>query len=137
MYIARFFYEFALKDRDEALGLVMREHRRAQQLGLTARVLVPFTSSSTDVSLQFEMDVHDLNELETFRHQELGQPQESHVRRSAEAFAVPPHVEIFHLRASYEATAAHQLIKLLGTDDSDWFVRVRANCCAGFFEPVQ
>jgi hypothetical protein len=77
--------------------LVMREHRRAQQLGLTSRVLIPFVNSSTDVSLQFEIDDQDLSELETFRYREPGQPQESHAARSAEAFEVPPHVEIFHM----------------------------------------
>jgi hypothetical protein len=57
MYVARFSYDFAPKDRDQAMDLIRRELRDAQHSRLTARLLVPFTRSPTCSALQFEIEM--------------------------------------------------------------------------------
>lgn len=101
MYVARFSYDFAPKDRDEAMELIRREVQDARQLSLTARLLVPFTRASACVALQFEIEIQDLNALHDFRNRvSSGDSAKTEwMHRLATILRNPPQVEILHLHS--------------------------------------
>lgn len=106
MYVARFSYDFAPKDRDEAMELIRREVLDARQLGLTARLLVPFTRASAYVALQFEIEIPDLNGLDAFRHRVSSgdSAKTAWMHKLAAILRTPPQVEILHLHSEEPAS---------------------------------
>lgn len=96
-YLARFSYDFSPADRDKAMEFIRRELLDARNIGLNGRILVPFTRGPSCASIQFEVELIELNQLDEFRHREgstsLGAKSEwmhafSSILRS------PPSVEI-------------------------------------------
>ena len=73
MYLARFSYDVLPVNRDRALEFIRREVQAAKRKGLSARLLVPLTRGSSGApSLQFEIELTSLDQLEQFRHQGVG-----------------------------------------------------------------
>lgn len=71
-YVARFSYDFHPVDRDKAMQFISRELRGAQDMGLPARILVPFTRGPGSASLHFEIELVSLDQLQEFRRRSVG-----------------------------------------------------------------
>jgi hypothetical protein len=71
-YVARFSYDFHPVDRDKAMQFISRELKGAQDLGLPARILVPFTRGPGCASLHFEIELVNLDQLQVFRRRSVG-----------------------------------------------------------------
>lgn len=99
MYLARFSYDIMPVHRQEALDFMRRELDAARAEGLGARILVPLTRAAGGPSLQFEVEVKDLDDLETFRRRGVGSKEETGAWMHAfsEILAAPPTTEIFRL----------------------------------------
>jgi len=72
MYIARFSYAVLPVNRRKAIGDIHREIEAAGRRSLKSRLLVPITRAPGASSLQFEVELKSLNELEDFRRQGIG-----------------------------------------------------------------
>ena len=68
MYLARFSYEIAPKNRQSALNSIRQEADAARAKRLTARILIPLTRAHGGAALQFEIELKSLDQLEEFRH---------------------------------------------------------------------
>lgn len=102
MYIARFSYDVLPVDRDKALEFIRREVAASQEAGLKARMLVPFTRGAGCAALQFEIELTHLDQLDQFRHREVG-GNAAETRDWMHAFSAilraPPVVEILRVHA--------------------------------------
>jgi hypothetical protein len=67
-YVARFSYDFHPADRDKAMEFIKPELEDAKEIGLRARILVPFTRGPSSAAVQFEVELESLNQLDQFRH---------------------------------------------------------------------
>src|SRR6516162_8153517 len=72
MYIVRFSYAVLPVNRRKAIGYIHREIEAAGRRSLKSRLLVPITRAPGASSLQFEVELKSLNELEDFRRQGIG-----------------------------------------------------------------
>ena len=100
MYLARFSYDVLPVNRDRALEFIRREVQAAKGKGLSARLLVPLTRGSSGASsLQFEIELTSLDQLEQFRHQGVGSPEEAGdwMHAFSEILLSPPAVEILRV----------------------------------------
>jgi hypothetical protein len=100
MYLARFSYDVLPVNRDRALEFIRREVQAAKGKGLSARLLVPLTRGSSGApSLQFEIELTSLDQLEQFRHQGVGSPAEAGdwMHAFSEILLSPPAVEILRV----------------------------------------
>lgn len=99
MYLARFSYDISPVHRQEALNFIRREMEAARASGLGARILVPLTRPAGGPSLQFEVELKDLEDLEAFRRRGIGSRDETGAWMHAfsEILAAPPTTEIFRL----------------------------------------
>jgi hypothetical protein len=96
-YIARFSYDFHPADRDKAMEFIRCELDDAREIGLRARILVPFTRGPSSAAVQFEVELEDLNQLDEFRHRansaSLGQ-KSAWMHAFSSILRGPPIVEI-------------------------------------------
>ena len=100
MYLARFSYDVLPVNRDRALDFIRREVQAARGKGLSARLLVPLTRGSSGApSLQFEIELTSLDQLDKFRHQGVGSPEEAGdwMHAFSEILLSPPAVEILRV----------------------------------------
>ena len=99
MYLARFAYDVLPVNRQRALDFIRREAEAARQMGLQARVLVPLTRPPGGPSLQFEVELQSLDQLEEFRTSGVGSDLQTTewIRGFSEILLAPPSVDIFRL----------------------------------------
>jgi hypothetical protein len=72
MYLARFSYDVLPINRHRAMELIRREVAAARQSNVKARLLVPLTRGQGGASLQFEVEMTDLDQLDQFRRRGIG-----------------------------------------------------------------
>jgi hypothetical protein len=101
MYLARFSYDVLPLNRERALDFIRREAEAARAAGLNARVLVPLTRGPSGPGLQFEVELHSLDELDTFRTRGVGSDQQTTdwIRGFSEILLSPPAVEVLRVDA--------------------------------------
>lgn len=101
MYLARFSYDVLPVNRDRALDFIRREAEAARAAGLTARVLVPLTRGPGGAGLQFEVELRNLDELDTFRSRGVGSDQQTGdwMHAFSEILLSPPAVELLRVDA--------------------------------------
>lgn len=96
-YLARFSYDFHPVDRDKAMEFIKRELDDAREIGLQARILVPFTRGSSSAAVEFEVELENLNQLDQYRHRpssaSLGQ-KSTWMHAFSSILRGPPIVEI-------------------------------------------
>jgi hypothetical protein len=99
MYIARFSYEVLPVNRQQAIEFIQREVQAAQGQGLTARLLVPFTRAHGGASLQFEVELTNLDQLDRFRHRGVGSGSETEkfMHNFSAILLAPPWVDILRV----------------------------------------
>ena len=99
MYLARFSYDVLPADRERAIDLIKQEVQAASENGINARLLVPLTRGAGGASLQFEMEMTSLDQLEHFRHRgvESAEGTADWMRAFSEILMSPPEVEILRV----------------------------------------
>lgn len=99
MFLVRFSYDFRPADRDAAMSFIRREVVAANERGLTARMLVPLTRPQGGASLQFELELESLEQLDPFRQRGVGSADETENWMSAfsEILIAPPATEILRM----------------------------------------
>lgn len=99
MHVARFSYDIAPANRQQAIEFIQREVSSARARGLNARMLVPLTRGAEGAALQFEVELRNLDELEDFRHRGVGTDEETSdwMHGFSEILACPPEVEILRV----------------------------------------
>ncbi len=100
MYLARFSYDFLPVNRQQALDFIRREVAAAHGNGLKARLLVPLTRGHGDgASLQFEVELAGLDQLDRFRQRGIGSEQQTGdwMHDFSKVLTAPPAVEILHV----------------------------------------
>jgi hypothetical protein len=102
MYLARFSYDVAPRNRERALDSIRHELEAARKNGLDARILIPLTRAHGGAALQFEVTLTTLDQLEAFRHRGAGSPKETNdwMHAFSEILLAPPAVEILRLEES-------------------------------------
>ena len=99
MYLARFSYDIAPVNRQQAIDFIRREVKSARDRGLHARLLVPLTRQHGGPALQFEIQLTDLDQLESFRHRGVGSDKETGdwMHAFSKVLLAPPAVEILRV----------------------------------------
>jgi hypothetical protein len=99
MYLARFSYDVAPRNRQRALDTIRREVEAARNRGLDARILIPLTRAHGGAALQFEIQLTSLDQLEEFRHRGVGSSEETNnwMHAFSEILLSPPVVEILRM----------------------------------------
>jgi hypothetical protein len=99
VYLARFSYDVAPADREQALKAIRLEAEAARKQGLTARVLIPLTRGQAGPALQFEIELKSLDQLEDFRHEGVGSNKKTRdwMHAFSQILRSPPVVEILRL----------------------------------------
>jgi hypothetical protein len=99
MYLARFSYDVAPRNRQRALDTIRREVEAARTRGLDARVLIPLTRAHDGAALQFEIELTSLDQLEEFRQRGVGSSEETNnwMHAFSEILLSPPVVEILRM----------------------------------------
>lgn len=102
MYLARFCYDVLPVNRQRAIEFIRREVDAARKNGLEARMLVPLTRGHGDqTSLQFEVELKGLDQLEQFRNRGVGSTEETGnwMHAFSEVLTRPPCVEILRFES--------------------------------------
>ncbi len=100
MYLARFAYDVKPVDRERAMEFLRHELEAARGEGLAARVLVPLTRGEGGAALQFEVELANLDQLESLRHRGgagRGEDAGDWIRAFSEILLRPPAVEILRV----------------------------------------
>jgi hypothetical protein len=99
MYLARFSYDVAPRNRQRALDTIRREVEAARNRGLEARILIPLTRAHDGAALQFEIELTNLDQLEDFRQRGVGSSKETNnwMHAFSEILLAPPVVEILRM----------------------------------------
>jgi hypothetical protein len=100
MYLARFCYDVLPVNRQRAIDFIRREVEAARGNGLNARMLVPLTRGHGEgASLQFEVELQKLDQLDQFRNRGIGSSKETGnwMHAFSEVLTAPPAVEILHV----------------------------------------
>jgi hypothetical protein len=102
MYIARFSYTVLPVNRQRAIDFIHRELEGAGNIQLKARLLVPLTRSERGASLQFEVELQSLDQLERFRESGLESKENTGnwMRAFSEILVAPPSVELLRVHDS-------------------------------------
>jgi hypothetical protein len=100
MYVARFSYSVLPANRQRAIDFIRREVDAAARTSLNARALIPLTRSQEGTSLQFEVELTSLDQLENFREQGLGSTDETGkwMHAFSEILLAPPMVELLRVQ---------------------------------------
>jgi len=96
MYLARFSYDVAPANREQALKSMRQELDAARKKGLAARILIPLTRAQGGPALQFEVSLTSLDQLEDFRHRGAGSKDKTAdwMHAFSAVLLAPPAVEI-------------------------------------------
>ena len=99
MYIARFSYWVLPLNRQRAIDLIKDEVAAAHKNRLEARLLVPLTRDRGGASLQFEVELASLDQLEQFREQGIGSSEATAnwMHAFSEILMCPPKVAILRV----------------------------------------
>jgi hypothetical protein len=99
MYIARFSYFVAPVDRKRAVDLIRQEVEAATARQMKAKLLVPLTRASGEAALQFEVELAQLDQLESFRECGLGSAEKTRewIEDFSEILVCPPEVELLRV----------------------------------------
>lgn len=99
MYVARFSYDVMPIDREQAMAFINREVEAARAAGLTARLLIPLTRPVGGPSLQFEVELASLDQLDTFRQCGVGSRDQTGewMHGFSRILRAPPTTEVFRL----------------------------------------
>jgi len=99
MYLARFSYDVAPANREQALKSMHQELDAARKKGLDARILIPLTRAHGGPALQFEVALTKLDQLEDFRHRAAGSKDKTGdwMHAFSEILLAPPAVEILRV----------------------------------------
>ena len=102
MYIARFSYDVLPINRQQAIEFIRREVEAASQRRLRARLLVPLTRAYEGASLQFEVELKTLDELERFRDHGIDSQDETGkwMKAFSEILRCPPMVELLRIEGA-------------------------------------
>ena len=105
MYLARFSYDVAPRNRQRALDTIRREAEAARNRGLEARILIPMTRAHDGAALQFEIELTSLDQLEDFRQRGVGSSKETNnwMHAFSEILLAPPVVEILRMDEAQSA----------------------------------
>jgi hypothetical protein len=100
MYVARFSYAFMPVNRQRALEFIHREVEAAARIPLKARLLVPLTRAHEGASLQFEVELENLDQFEKFRDRgiESGEDTGKWMHAFSEILISPPMVELLRIQ---------------------------------------
>ena len=104
MYLARFCYSVLPANRQRAIDFIRREVEAARNNKLEARLLVPLTRGKGEAALQFEVQLTDLDQLESLRQKGAGSGSQTGnwMHAFSEILLSPPEVTI--LRVDEQAT---------------------------------
>ena len=96
MYLARYSYHVLPVNRQRALEFIRKEAAAARGKRFNTRVLVPLTRGGEAASLQFEVELTSLDQLDQFRHEGVGSDQETGnwMRAFSEILTSPPEVTV-------------------------------------------
>jgi hypothetical protein len=94
VYLARFTYDVLPINRNRALELIRREVDVARGDGFEARLLVPLTRGQGGGALQFEIELTELDQLDTFRSDTKSA---TWMHSFSEILLSPPQVEILRV----------------------------------------
>ena len=99
MYLARFSYSVLPVNRDQAISMIAREVKAAQEGKMNARMLVPLTRGRGNASLQFEIELPSLDQFESFRDHGLGSKDATGnwMHAFSELLTCPPEVELLRI----------------------------------------
>ena len=100
MYVARFSYDVLPVNRQRALDFIRKEVEAATLKGKQARLLVPLTrGTGGGPSLQFEIVLKSLDELDSFRQRGVGSETEVHnwMHAFSDILTAPPSVELLRI----------------------------------------
>jgi hypothetical protein len=99
MYVARFSYDVLPINRQQAIDFIRREVEGASRRRLKARLLVPLTRAHDGGSLQFEVELEKLDQLETFRRSGLESQNQTGkwMKAFSKILLSPPVVELLRL----------------------------------------
>lgn len=102
MYIARFSYDVLPINRQQAIDFIHREVEAATRGRLNARLLVPLTRAQEGASLQFEVELENLDQFERFRDQGIESQDETAkwMKAFSEILRSPPTVELLRVEGS-------------------------------------
>jgi len=102
MYIARFSYDVLPINRRQAIDFIRREVEAASRKRLNARLLVPLTRAQDGASLQFEVELENLDQFEKFRDEGIESKDETGKWMNAfsEILSAPPTVELLRVESS-------------------------------------
>ena len=102
MYIARFSYSVLPINRGKAIDFIQRELKAARAKKLTARLLVPVTRGHGGASLQFEVELASLDQLEQFRERGIdsGKKTANWMHAFSAILLAPPEVELLRVEDS-------------------------------------
>lgn len=109
MYLARFSYDVLPVNRQRAIDCIRREVQAARKNQLNARMLVPLTRGAEGASLQFEVELTKLDQLDQFRHSGMSSGASSGGETGAwmhefsEILLCPPEVAILRVDDSQAA----------------------------------
>jgi len=99
LYLVRFSYDVRPVDREAALSFIRREVEAAHARGLAARLLVPLTRAHGGASLQFEVELANLDQFDAFRQRGVDSEDETGdwMRAFSEILVSPPAAEILRV----------------------------------------
>src|ERR1700745_3648593 len=102
MYIARFSFDVLPINRQEAIDFIHREVAAATGQALKARLLIPVTRAHESASLQFEVELERLDQLEQFRDKGIGSADKtaSWMKEFSAILRSPPTVELLRIVTS-------------------------------------
>jgi hypothetical protein len=113
MYVARFSYDVSPANRQRAIDLIRDEVSAAMSAGYVARMLVPITRPPGGAALVFEVDIPQLDDLETLRHRGPGQSDISQWASDlSEILIQPPHVELLRIVEPKKASSLADVVDL-------------------------
>jgi hypothetical protein len=113
MYVARFSYDVSPANRERALELIREEVTAATNAGFMARLLIPVTRPPGGAALLFEVEIAQLDDLETLRHQGSGKSDISEWASDlSEILLQPPHVELLRIDETKKASSLADVVEL-------------------------
>jgi hypothetical protein len=99
MYVARFSYDVLPINREQAMDFIRSEVEEASRMRLKGRLLVPLTRAHGGSSLQFEVELQQLDQFEAFRHRGLKSQRKTDkwMKAFSKILLSPPVVELLRV----------------------------------------
>ena len=99
MYVARFSYDVLPINREQAIDFIRSEVKEASRMRLKGRLLVPLTRAHGGSSLQFGVELQNLDQFEAFRHRsrQLHNKTQKWMKAFSKILLSPPVVELLRI----------------------------------------